>query len=91
MVERLTSALQALFPLVVALALRQAARDEGNQRQRCQERLKALASGRAQLAAARELRGRARLAIPKTAAHLREKRLCIKSPGILRSQHPGAL
>jgi uncharacterized protein DUF998 len=31
MVERLTSAVQCLFPLVVALALRQAARDAGNQ------------------------------------------------------------
>jgi hypothetical protein len=29
MVERLTSAAQGLFPLVVALALRQAARDAG--------------------------------------------------------------
>jgi hypothetical protein len=29
MVERLTSAVQALFPLVVALALRQTARDAG--------------------------------------------------------------
>jgi Protein of unknown function (DUF998) len=38
MVERLTSAVQALFPLVVALALRQTARDAGNQRQRGQER-----------------------------------------------------
>ena len=31
MVERLTSAVQGLFPLVVALALRQTARDAGNQ------------------------------------------------------------
>ena len=31
MVERLTSAVQALFPLVIALALRQTARDAGNQ------------------------------------------------------------
>ena len=38
MVERLTSAAQGLFPLVVALALRQAARDAGNQGQRGQER-----------------------------------------------------
>jgi hypothetical protein len=38
MVERLTSALQGLFPLVVALALRLAARDAGNQGQRGQER-----------------------------------------------------
>jgi hypothetical protein len=30
MVERLTSAVQALFPLVIALALRQIARDAGN-------------------------------------------------------------
>ena len=36
MVERLTSAAQGLFPLVVALALRQAARDAGNQGQRGQ-------------------------------------------------------
>jgi hypothetical membrane protein len=34
MVERLTSAVQALFPLVVALALRQIARPAGSQRQR---------------------------------------------------------
>jgi hypothetical protein len=32
MVERLTSAAQGLFPLVVALAVRQTARDAGNQR-----------------------------------------------------------
>jgi hypothetical membrane protein len=38
MVERLTSAVQGLFPLVVALALGQAARDAGNQGQRGQER-----------------------------------------------------
>jgi Protein of unknown function (DUF998) len=38
MVERLTSAVQGLFPLVVALALRQTARDAGNQGQRGQER-----------------------------------------------------
>ena len=38
MVERLTSAVQGLFPLVVALALRLAARDAGNQGQRGQER-----------------------------------------------------
>jgi hypothetical protein len=37
MVERLTSAAQGLFPLVVALALRQAARAAGNQGQRGQE------------------------------------------------------
>ena len=37
-VERLTSAIQGLFPLVVALALRQTARDAGNQRQRGQMR-----------------------------------------------------
>jgi Protein of unknown function (DUF998) len=36
MVERLTSAVQSLFPLVVALALRQTARDAGNQGQRGQ-------------------------------------------------------
>jgi hypothetical protein len=34
LVERLTSTAQGLFPLFVALALRQAARDAGNQRQR---------------------------------------------------------
>ncbi len=34
MVERLTSEVQGLFPFVVALALRQTARDAGNQRQR---------------------------------------------------------
>jgi hypothetical protein len=38
MVERLTSAVQSLFPLVVALALRQTARDAGNQGHRGQER-----------------------------------------------------
>jgi Protein of unknown function (DUF998) len=38
MVERLTAAVQGLFPLVVALALRQTARDAGNQGQRGQER-----------------------------------------------------
>ncbi len=38
MVERLTSAVQTLCPLVVALALRQTARDAGNQGQRGQER-----------------------------------------------------
>jgi hypothetical protein len=38
MVERLTSAAQGLFPLFVALALRQAARDTGSQGQRGQER-----------------------------------------------------
>jgi hypothetical protein len=38
MVERLTSAVQGLFPLVVALALRQAAENAGNQGQRGQER-----------------------------------------------------
>ena len=37
MVERLTAAVQGLFPLVVALALRQTARDAGNQGQRGQE------------------------------------------------------
>jgi Protein of unknown function (DUF998) len=37
MVERLTSAAQGLFPLVVALALRQAARAAGDQGQRGQE------------------------------------------------------
>ena len=40
MVERLTSAVQGLFPLVVALALRQAARDAGNQGLRGQERFR---------------------------------------------------
>jgi hypothetical protein len=40
MVERLTSAVQGLFPLVVALALRLAARDAGNQGQRGQERFR---------------------------------------------------
>jgi Protein of unknown function (DUF998) len=38
MVERLTSAAQGLFPLVVAVALRQATRDTGSQGQRGQER-----------------------------------------------------
>jgi hypothetical protein len=38
MVERLTAAGQGLFPLVVALGLRQAARDAGSQGQRGQER-----------------------------------------------------
>ena len=38
MVERLTAAVQGLFPLVVALALRQSARDAGSQGQRGQER-----------------------------------------------------
>ena len=38
MVERLTSAAQGLFPLVVALALRQTAPRTGNQRQRGQRR-----------------------------------------------------
>ena len=38
MVERLTSAVQGAFPLVVALAARQAARDAGNQGQRAHER-----------------------------------------------------
>jgi hypothetical membrane protein len=37
MVERLTAAVQGLFPLVVTLALRQTARDAGNQGQRGQE------------------------------------------------------
>ena len=38
MVERLTAAVQGLFPLVVALGLRQTARDAGRQGQRGQER-----------------------------------------------------
>jgi hypothetical membrane protein len=38
MVERLTSAAQGLFPLVAALALRQTARDAGNQGHRGQQR-----------------------------------------------------
>jgi hypothetical protein len=38
MVERLTSAAQGLFPLVVALALRQTAPRTGNQRQRGRHR-----------------------------------------------------
>ena len=38
MVERLTSAIQGLFPLVVALALRHTARDAGKQGQRGKER-----------------------------------------------------
>jgi hypothetical protein len=38
MVERLTSAAQGLFPLVVALALRQTAPSAGNQQQRGQHR-----------------------------------------------------
>ena len=41
--ERLTSAIQGLFPLVVALALRQAAIDTGKRGQRGRERLQALA------------------------------------------------
>ena len=41
--ERLTSAIQGLFPLVVALALRQAAADAGKQGQRGRERLQMLA------------------------------------------------
>ena len=40
MAERLTSAVQGLFPLVVALALRQTTRDAGNQGQRGQERFR---------------------------------------------------
>jgi len=40
MAERLTSAVQGPFPLVVALALRQTARDAGNQGQRGQERFR---------------------------------------------------
>ncbi len=43
LVERLTSAVQSLFPFVVALALRQTARDAGNQRQRGHERFQAVA------------------------------------------------
>ncbi len=43
LVERLTSAVQSLFPFVVALALRQTARDAGNQRQRGHERFQTLA------------------------------------------------
>lgn len=43
MVERLTSAVQGLFPLVVAIALRQTARDAASQRQRGQGRFRALA------------------------------------------------
>jgi hypothetical protein len=43
LVERLTSAVQSLFPFVVALALRQTARDAGNQRQRGHERCQSLA------------------------------------------------
>jgi hypothetical protein len=43
LVERLTSAVQTLFPFVVALAIRQAARDTGNQRQRGHERFQKLA------------------------------------------------
>jgi hypothetical protein len=45
LVERLTSAAQGLFPLVVALALRRAARDAGHPRQRRQERARAPAGG----------------------------------------------
>jgi hypothetical protein len=41
--ERLASAIQGLFPLVVALALRQAAVDAGRQGQRGRERLQTLA------------------------------------------------
>jgi hypothetical protein len=37
MIERLTAAAQGLFPLVVALGLRQAARDAGSQGQRGHE------------------------------------------------------
>jgi hypothetical protein len=43
LVERLTSAVQGLFPLVVALALRQTARDAGNQRTRGRDRFHMLA------------------------------------------------
>jgi hypothetical protein len=43
LVERLTSAVQGLFPLVVALALRQTARDAGNQRKRGRDRFHTLA------------------------------------------------
>ncbi len=43
MVERLTSAAQGMFPLIVALALRQTARDADNQRQRGQGRCRTLA------------------------------------------------
>ena len=41
--ERLTSAVQSLFPFVVALAVRQTARDTGNQRQRGHEHSQARA------------------------------------------------
>jgi hypothetical protein len=43
MVERLTSAVQGLFPLVVAIDLRQTARHAGNERQRGQDRFRTLA------------------------------------------------
>ncbi len=43
MVERLTSAVQTLFPFVVALTLRQTAPETGNQRQRGHERFQTLA------------------------------------------------
>ena len=42
MVERLTSAVQGLFPLVVAIALRQSAQDAASQRQRGQGRFRTL-------------------------------------------------
>ena len=43
LVERLTSAVQCLFPLIVALALWQTAPDTANQRQRDQEPFQTLA------------------------------------------------
>jgi len=43
LVERLTSAVQGVFPLIVALALRRTARDEGNHRQRGKTRFRSLA------------------------------------------------
>jgi len=43
MVERLTSAVQGLFPLIVALALRQTAPGAGSQRQRRQHSFPTLA------------------------------------------------
>ena len=43
LVERLTSAVQCLFPFVVALVLRQTTRDAGDQPQRGRERFQILA------------------------------------------------
>jgi hypothetical protein len=57
LVERLASAVQGLFPLLVVLALRQTARDAGNQCRRGRERLQILAHRLRQLAEAQFLAG----------------------------------